>query len=200
MFPWILRLAFRRPSQVSRALSLRGRWLKVVGVGSVGTRCHIMLFDASDYADPLFLQIKEAQPSVLEPYVGRSRYHNHGRRVVVGQRLMQAATDIFLGWSSDGEHDYYVRQLRDMKGSADLEVMTGRNLIEYAELCGWVLARAHARSGDAAMIAGYLGKSEVFDEAVVSFATAYADRTEKDYESLEAAVRAGRIVADTASC
>jgi uncharacterized protein (DUF2252 family) len=174
--------------------------LKVVGVGSVGTRCYIMLFDASDYEDPLFLQLKEAQPSVLEPYVGRSRYHNHGRRVVVGQRLMQAATDIFLGWSSDGEHDYYVRQLRDMKGSADLEVMTGRDLIEYAEICGWVLARAHARSGDAAMIAGYLGKSEVFDEAVVSFATAYADQTEKDYESLEAAVRAGRIVADTASC
>ena len=110
---------------------------------------------------------------------------------------MQAASDIFLGWSSDGEHRYYVRQLRDMKGSADLVTMTGTDLVEYAELCGWVLARAHARSGDAAMIAGYLGKGEAFDDAITSFAVRYADQTEKDYEALWAAVRRGRITADT---
>jgi uncharacterized protein (DUF2252 family) len=184
-----------------RALVQRYRFvdvaLKVVGVGSVGTRCYLMLFDASHSKDPLFLQIKEAQPSVLEPHAGPCRYHNHGRRVVVGQRLMQAASDIFLGWSSDGEHCYYVRQLRDMKGSANLLTMNGTDLIDYAELCGWVLARAHARSGDAAVIAGYLGKSEAFDDAVASFAVRYADQTEQDYEALQAAVRRGRIVAET---
>ena len=113
---------------------------------------------------------------------------------------MQAASDIFLGWASDGEHRcYYVRQLRDMKGLADLTTMTGSDLIQYAELCGWVLARAHARSGDAAMIAGYLGRNEAFDDAIASFANAYADQTEKDYEALKAAVRSGRITADTAA-
>jgi hypothetical protein len=158
-----------------------------------------MLFDASHSEDPLFLQIKEAEASVLEPYAGPSGYRNHGRRVVAGQRLMQAASDIFLGWSNDGEHCYYVRQLRDMKGSANLATMTGTDLVEYAELCGWVLARAHARSGDAALIAGYLGKGEAFDDAIASFSMGYADQTEKDYEALKSAVRSGRIAADTAS-
>jgi uncharacterized protein (DUF2252 family) len=184
-----------------RALVERYRFvdaaLKVVGVGAVGTRCYIMLFDASHSKDPLFLQIKEAQASVLEPHAGPCKYRNQGRRVVVGQRLMQAASDIFLGWASDGEHCYYVRQLRDMKGSANLPTMNGTDLVDYAELCGWVLARAHARSGDAAMIAGYLGKSEAFDDAITSFAVRYADQTEKDYEALRAAVRRGRITADT---
>lgn len=184
-----------------RALVQRYRFvdaaLKVVGVGSVGTRWYTMLFDASHSEDPLFLQIKEALPSVLESYVGPTRYQNHGRRVVVGQRLMQSASDIFLGWSSDGEHHYYVRQLRDMKGSPDLATMTGPDVVQYAELCGWVLARAHARSEDAAMIAGYLGKSGAMDDAIASFATGYADQTKKDYET-KAAVRSGRIAPDTA--
>jgi uncharacterized protein (DUF2252 family) len=170
--------------------------LKVVGVGSVGTRCFIVLLDASHSADPLLLQIKEARASVLEPHLGRSRFHNSGRRVVSGQRLLQSASDIFLGWSSEGGHDYYVRQLRDMKATADLEAVSGADLIDYAGLCGWVLARAHARSGDPALIAGYLGKREVFDEAVADFAVAYADQTEKDYKVFRAAVRSGRLPAE----
>lgn len=171
--------------------------LKVVGVGSVGTRCYIVLLDASHSEDPLFLQIKEACASVLEPHVGRSKFHNHGRRVVTGQRLMQSASDIFLGWSSEGGHDYYFRQLRDMKATADLTAMSGNDLINYAILCGWVLARAHARSGDAALIAGYLGRGEVFDEAIAEFAQAYADQTERDFETFEAAVKSGRLPAET---
>jgi uncharacterized protein (DUF2252 family) len=167
--------------------------LKVVGVGSVGTRCYILLLDSSHAEDPLFLQIKEAQASVLEPLVGASKFNNHGRRVVSGQRLMQSASDIFLGWSSEGGHDCYVRQLRDMKATADLEQMTGAELIEYAELCGWVLARAHARAGDAALIAGYLGKSEVFEVAIGVFAEAYAEQTERDYDTFQLAVKAGRL-------
>jgi uncharacterized protein (DUF2252 family) len=170
--------------------------LKVVGVGSVGTRCFIVLLDGSHHEDPLFLQIKEAQASVLESHVGRSHYQNHGHRVVAGQRLIQSASDIFLGWSSDGPHHYYVRQLRDMKATANLEAMSGPNLAAYATLCGWVLARAHARSGDAALIAGYLGKNDVFDKALVAFASAYADQTERDFETFEAAVRSGRLVAE----
>jgi uncharacterized protein (DUF2252 family) len=170
--------------------------LKVVGVGSVGTRCFVVLLDSSHHEDPLFLQIKEAQASVLEPHVGRSRCHNHGHRVVSGQRLIQSASDIFLGWSGYGQHHYYVRQLRDMKATADLEAMSGPDLAAYATLCGWVLARAHARSGDAALIAGYLGKSDVFDRALVAFAQAYADQTERDFEAFEEAVRSGRIVAE----
>jgi len=170
--------------------------LKVVGVGSVGTRCYIMLFDGSHHDDPLFLQIKEAQASVLEPYAGKCRHHNHGQRVVSGQRLVQSASDIFLGWSSEGGHDYYVRQLRDMKGTADLAGMTGADLVDYAELCGWVLARAHARSGDPVLLAGYLGKGDAFDNALAAFATAYADQTEQDYETFKAAVKAGRIAAE----
>jgi uncharacterized protein (DUF2252 family) len=169
--------------------------LKVVGVGSVGTRCFIVLFDASHSEDSLLLQVKEALPSVLEPYVGRSQFPNAGQRVVAGQRLLQSASDIFLGWSSEGGHDYYVRQLRDMKASADLETMSGADLADYAGLCGWVLARAHARSGDPAQIAGYLGKREAFDDAVAAFAVAYADQTERDYEAFRAAVRSGRLPA-----
>ena len=183
-----------------RALIERYRFvdfaLKVVGVGSVGTRCFIVLFDGSHSGDPLFLQVKEAQASVLERHLGPSRYKNHGRRVVNGQRRMQSASDIFLGWSCEGGRDYYVRQLRDMKATANLDAMTGTELTCYAGLCGWVLARAHARSGDAAQIAGYLGKSDAFDEALADFAMAYADQTERDYEAFKAAVRSGRLPAE----
>jgi uncharacterized protein (DUF2252 family) len=170
--------------------------LKVVGVGSVGTRCFIILLDGSHSEDPLFLQIKEARASVLEPHLRRSRFRNSGRRVVSGQRLLQSASDIFLGWSSEGGHDYYVRQLRDMKATADLEALSGADLVDYAALCGWVLARAHARSGDPALIAGYLGKGEKFDEAIVEFAVSYADQTERDYKLFKAAVRSGRLPAE----
>jgi uncharacterized protein (DUF2252 family) len=170
--------------------------LKVVGVGSVGTRCYILLLEADHGDDVLFLQIKEAQASVLEPHVGPSPFDNHGHRVATGQRMMQSASDMFLGWTSDGQHDYYVRQLRDMKGTANLLAMGGPDLIDYAGLCGWVLARAHARSGDAAMIAGYLGKSAIFDKAIATFATAYADQTEQDYEALKTAVKSGRVHAE----
>jgi uncharacterized protein (DUF2252 family) len=167
--------------------------LKVVGVGSVGTRCYILLLDSSHPDDPLFLQLKESQASVLEPLLGRSPFANHGQRVINGQRLMQSASDMFLGWTSEGGHDYCVRQLRDRKGAADLENMNASELTDYAELCGWVLARAHARSGDPALIAGYLGRSEVFDRAVGDFAEAYADQTGRDYDDFQAAVKAGRI-------
>ena len=166
---------------------------KVVGVGSVGTRCFILLLDAGHSKDPLLLQIKEAEASILEPYAGRSHMSNHGHRVVAGQRLVQSASDIFLGWTSEGKHHYYIRQLRDMKASADLETMSALDLGEYARLCGWVLARAHARSGDAALISGYLGKSPVFDRAIASFANDYADQTERDYDTFQAAVKSGRL-------
>lgn len=170
--------------------------LKVVGVGSVGTRCYIALLTSNQEADPLFLQIKEARPSVLEPHLPKSRYENQGHRVVNGQRLMQSASDIFLGWSRDPDGDYYVRQLRDMKGAAEVEVMTTADLAQYASLCGWTLARAHARSGDAAPIAGYLGKSEKFEDAIAAFARAYSDQTQRDYEAFQAAVRQGGIMAN----
>jgi uncharacterized protein (DUF2252 family) len=183
-----------------RALLDRYRFVdfarKVVGVGSVGTRSYAVLFDSSHSKDPLFLQIKEAESSVLEPHVEASQFRNHGHRVVSGQRLMQSASDIFLGWSKEGEHNYYVRQLRDMKATANLAGMSGSDLREYSALCGWVLARAHARSGDAARISGYLGKGDAFDEAVADFAGAYADQTEKDYDAFKAAVRSGRIPAE----
>jgi uncharacterized protein (DUF2252 family) len=169
---------------------------KVVGVGSVGTRCFILLLDAGHPKDPQLLQIKEARASILEPHVGKSRLQNHGHRVVAGQRLMQSASDIFLGWTSEGEHHYYIRQLRDMKATADLELMSALELGEYARLCGWVLARAHARSGDPALIAGYLGKSPIFDRAIASFADAYADQTERDYDTFQAAVKSGRLPAE----
>jgi uncharacterized protein (DUF2252 family) len=169
---------------------------KVVGVGSVGTRCAIVLLMA-DKDDPLFLQFKEALPSVLEPYAGKSRYAYHGERVVTGQRMLQAASDIFLGWTRDDQgHDYYFRQLRDMKMTINVEDMPREDWIEYLELCGWTLARAHARTGDAAQIAGYLGSSDAFDEAIVKFAFAYAQQTQKDHEVFVKAVGSGRIKAN----
>jgi uncharacterized protein (DUF2252 family) len=168
---------------------------KVVGVGSVGTRCWIIFLTGNNSNDPLFLQLKEAQPSVLEPYLSKSDYTNHGQRVVAGQRLIQAAPDIFLGWGElDGIH-FYVRQLRDMKGGVefDPEKVTVKNLPQYSSLCAWALALSHAKSGDAAMIAGYVGNSEELDDAMVRFAFAYADQTEKDYDALAAAANSGRI-------
>ena len=174
---------------------------KVVGVGSVGTRCWVLLLLGRDQHDPLFLQIKEAEASVLEPLLGRSRFANHGRRVVEGQRLMQAASDIFLGWirtkeTLDGElRDFYVRQFWDWKSSVDIETILPRGLDAYAVACGWTLARAHARSGDRIAIAAYLGKSDSFDRAIAAFAAAYADLNERDHEALVEAVRAGRVTA-----
>ncbi len=175
---------------------------KVVGVGSVGTRCWIIFLKGNNSNDPLFLQLKEAQPSVLEPYVGPSAYANHGQRVVAGQRLIQAAPDIFLGWGEVNGMHFYVRQLRDMKGGVefDPEKVTLKNLPEYCSLCAWALALSHAKSGDAAMIAGYAGNSEVLDEAMVQFAFTYADQTEKDHQALAAAAKSGRIkVAEAAA-
>ncbi len=171
--------------------------VKVVGVGSVGTRCAVAYFEAGP-DDPLLLQVKEAQRSVLEPYAGKSQFQNQGQRVVNGQRLMQSASDIFLGWARDPERgfDFYVRQLRDMKGSVPLEAMTPPDLADYAEYCGWAVARAHAKSGDAARISGYLGKSDAFDRALAAFAVAYADQTERDHAALVAAVRSGRLHAE----
>jgi uncharacterized protein (DUF2252 family) len=170
---------------------------KVVGVGSVGTRCAVILLMAGK-GDPLFLQFKEALASVLEPYAGKSPYTNHGQRVVTGQRMLQSASDIFLGWTRDDEgHDYYFRQLRDMKMTIDVENMSEQDWVEYVDLCGWTLARAHARTGDAAQIAGYLGKSNSFDKAIAKFATDYADQTEHDHAALIRAIRAGRVSADS---
>src|SRR6202167_6065994 len=174
---------------------------KVVGVGSVGTRCWIILMLGRDASDPLFLQVKEAERSVLEDFAGASEYANHGQRVVAGQRLMQAASDIFLGWQRsqvdpDGRpHDFYVRQLRDGKFSADIGAMTPAGMRAYGELCGWTLARAHARSGDRIAIATYLGQSTVFDQAIGEFAAAYADQNERDHQALAAAVASGRVTA-----
>jgi uncharacterized protein (DUF2252 family) len=173
---------------------------KVVGVGSVGSRAWIVLLLGRDADDPLVLQLKEAQASVLEPHLRTSAYRRHGRRVVEGQRLMQAASDIFLGWCGgegrDGVHrDFYVRQLWDAKGSADLTRIAADRLPLYAELCGAALARAHARSGDAVAIAAYLGRGEAFERALEAFAVRYADRNEADFAALEAAADAGRIPA-----
>jgi uncharacterized protein (DUF2252 family) len=174
---------------------------KVVGVGSVGTRAWIALMVGRDTADPLFLQLKEAGPSVLEGFVRKSRFSNHGERVVTGQRLMQATSDIFLGWTRvragfDGrERDFYVRQLKDWKGSADVASMVPDGMAIYGELCAWTLARAHARSGDRVAIAAYLGSGAAFDRAIRVFAAAYADQNQRDYEALVAAVDAGRISA-----
>ena len=167
---------------------------KVVGVGSVGTVCAIvLLMGDDDFKDPLFLQIKEAQSSVLEPYLSASTYSNHAQRVVVGQHLIQAASDIFLGWSRLGPRDFYIRQLRDMKLKLEVERMDQKTFVSYVQVCGAALARAHARSGDSAQISGYLGSSDVFDQAIASFAEAYADQTERDYEGLINAIRAGRV-------
>lgn len=169
--------------------------IKVVGVGSVGTLCLIALF-MSNEDDPIFLQIKEAGASVLEPYAGASIYANHGERVVNGQRLMQSASDLFLGWGigNNGRH-FYVRQLRDMKTSAIIEDFEAADLRAYGRVCGWALARAHARSGDAAMIAGYMGSSETFDTAMREFAVDYADQVQRDHRAFVKAVRQGRLKA-----
>jgi uncharacterized protein (DUF2252 family) len=175
---------------------------KVVGVGSVGTRAWICLMLGRDGDDPLFLQFKEAEASVLEPFLGKSEFANHGQRVVEGQRLTQAASDIMLGWirteGVDGvSRDFYVRQLWDAKGSAIIEAMDPRAMTLYARACGAELARAHARSGDGIAIAGYLGTSDVFDRSLATFAEAYADQNERDYEALQAAVASGRVEAAT---
>ncbi len=159
---------------------------KVVGVGSVGTRCYVALLLGSDSNDPLFLQIKEARASVYERYLGRSAYANHGERVVMGQRLMQASSGIFLGWTRLRSIDYYIRQLRDMKLSIDISTLSEGGFNEYAKFCGWALARAHARSGDPAMISGYLGRRDVFDQAIATFAELYADQAERDHAALVA--------------
>jgi uncharacterized protein (DUF2252 family) len=199
--------SYRRTLQSDRRHLLEGFELvdvarKVVGVGSVGTRAWILLFEGRDEDDPLFLQAKEAEASVLEEFVGKSHYANHGERVVSGQHLMQAASDIFLGWQRaeglDGvSRDFYLRQLRDWKGSFEVEGAQPKGLATYSGLCAQALARAHARSGDRIAIASYLGNSSVFDDALVEFAETYADQNERDYDAFKAAVDSGRIEAKT---
>jgi len=170
---------------------------KVVGVGSVGTRAFIVLLEGRDSHDPLFLQIKEATASVLEGYLPRSRYRQHGERVVQGQRMMQAASDIFLGWTKgiDVRRHFYWRQLRDMKGSALVELMAPVTLTHYARMCGWTLARAHARSGDPVAMAEYLGPDDAFDRSITDFSARYADQNDRDYEEFVKAIRSGRLEA-----
>lgn len=195
--------AYRATLQADRRHLLEGFQLehvarKVVGVGSVGMRAWILLLSGRDGDDPLFLQAKEAQASVLEEFVGAVDTDSHGERVVKGQHLMQATSDIFLGWQTfegvDGvRRDYFLRQLKDWKGSANVETMTPRSMAVYARMCGWTLARAHARSGDRIAIAAYLGSGDVFDEAIAEFSEAYADLTERDHALLEQAERDGRI-------
>jgi uncharacterized protein (DUF2252 family) len=176
---------------------------KVVGVGSVGTRAWIALLLGRDGEDPLFLQMKEAEKSVFEEFLGTSAFSNHGERVVVGQRLMQASSDIFLGWlhvesALDGQpRDFYTRQLKDWKGSAEIEQMVPKGLTTYGKLCGWTLARAHARSGDRIAIAAYLGKGDSFARALVEFSNAYAEQNDRDYQALATAVSSGKITAQT---
>ena len=171
---------------------------KVVGVGSVGTRCHVVLLKGRDESDPLILQFKEAGPSVLEPYIGKSAFAHAGHRVVAGQRLMQAASDIFLGWMTGpaGRH-YYWRQLHDMKGSLEVETLDPAGLELYAKACGWTLARGHARSGRRIAIAAYLGVGDRFDQAVADFATAYANQAEKDFAAVTKAIKRGKIAAES---
>lgn len=167
--------------------------IKVVGVGSVGTYCGIGLFMAADN-DPVFLQLKEARKSVLEPYAGKGRHRNHGERVAAGQRLMQSASDIFLGWTRGANgREYYLRQLRDAKISPIIEDWDGTTLGVYGGLCSWALARAHARSGDPAGVAGYLGSNSTFDDAVCEFAVEYANQNLRDYRAFVKAVRDGRV-------
>ncbi|MGA9856602.1 MAG: DUF2252 domain-containing protein [Solirubrobacteraceae bacterium] len=175
---------------------------KVVGVGSVGTRAWVLLFAGRGGQDPLVLQMKEARASVLEPYIGASRFENHGERVVRGQRLSQAAIDVFLGWQRsrglDGlDHDFYIRQLWDWKASIDLSTMSASGLHAYTRACGWSMARAHARSGDRLAIAAYLGRGAKFDRAIARFSAAYADQNERDYQRLANAVATGEVVAET---
>ena len=175
---------------------------KVVGVGSVGTRAWIVLLEGRDHNDPLFLQFKEAQASVLEPFLGKSEFANHGQRVVEGQRMLQSASDVMLGWDRlsgvDGkERDFYIRQLWDAKGSANLAAMDPKSFRIYAEICGWTLAYGHARSGDSIAIAAYLGSDDAFDRELASFAELYADQNERDYAALREAVATGRVAAET---
>jgi uncharacterized protein (DUF2252 family) len=195
---------YRRSLQTDRrALLEQYRFVhlarKVVGVGSVGTRAWIALFLGVDNQDPLFLQVKEASASVLEEFLGKSQYASAGERVVAGQHVMQATSDIFLGWRrlknplEGTERDFYVRQLKDWKGSAELDGMPAESMAAYGRMCGWTLARAHARSGDRVAIAAYLGSSDAFDRAIVAFSEAYADRNEADYDLLDQAEQAGRI-------
>ena len=198
--------SYRRSLPVERRHLLEGYRYRhmarrVGGVGSVGTRTWIVLLTGRDGDDPLFLQVKQVGPSVLEPYVGRDQARNHGQRVVQGQRLTQVDTDIFLGWlrstwTDDTPRDYYVRQLWDWKLGADVELMSPARLTVYGALCGWTLARAHARSGDRIAIAAYLGSGKAFDRAIAAFAETYADRNERDHAALEEAARAGRIAAN----
>jgi uncharacterized protein (DUF2252 family) len=170
--------------------------IKVVGVGSVGTRCYVALFLA-DAEEPLFLQVKEARRSVLEPATQKPRYEHEGQRVVNGQRLLQAVSDIFLGWTElPGEAYFYVRQLRDMKVSADVAAFNARTLIDYATICGWALARAHAKAGDADTITGYLGRSDAFDTAIIKYCKTYAAQVDYDYAAMQDAIRSGRLTAD----
>jgi uncharacterized protein (DUF2252 family) len=176
---------------------------KVVGVGSVGTRSWVALMVGRDDNDPLFLQVKEAEASVLEPYLGGSEFDNHGERVVQGQRLMQTASDIFLGWERievgvDGRpHDYYMRQLWDWKASADVDTMDPRTLEIYGQMCGWVLARSHARSGDPISIGAYLGSGTTFDQAMVRFSASYADQNERDHQHVVDAIASGALEAQS---
>jgi uncharacterized protein (DUF2252 family) len=188
-------LSYERRALFDRFQLVDGAY-KVVGVGSVGTRCYILLF-AGAQDDHLFLQVKEARPSVLEGLAGPAPFVNNGERVVSGQRLMQSASDIFLGWSKDPHGDFYVRQMRDMKLAPNLAGYSPVMLADYASLCGKTLARAHAKSGEAATIAGYLGNGSAFDEAVARYALAYADQVEKDYDQFKAAIRAGRFPIET---
>ena len=198
--------SYRRSLPVERRHLLEGYRYRhmarrVGGVGSVGTRTWIVLLTGRNGDDPLFLQVKQVGPSVLEPYAGRDQARNHGQRVVQGQRLMQVDTDIFLGWlrstwTDDTPRDYHVRQLWDWKLGADVELMSPARLTVYGALCGWTLARAHARSGDRIAIAAYLGSGKAFDRAIAAFAETYADRNERDHAALEEAARAGRIAAN----
>jgi len=198
---------YRRTLQSDRRLLLEYFRLvqvarKVVGVGSVGTRAWILLMDGADGTEPLFLQAKEAQTSVLAAWCGRSQYRSQGERVVAGQHLMQAESDIFLGWThavgADGvDRDYYLRQLKDWKLSVPIEPALPSGLRVYARLCGWTLARAHARSGDRISLAAYLGGSDRFDQAIADFAETYADQNERDFATLQAAVKNGRAKATT---
>jgi uncharacterized protein (DUF2252 family) len=198
---------YRRTLETDRRYLLEGYQFvdvarKVVGVGSVGTRCWIALMLGRDDADPLFLQVKEAEASVLSRFVGASKYANQGQRVVAGQRLMQASSDIFLGWQhtetglDDQPRDFYIRQLRDWKFSVEIETLNPVGLRLYGALCGWTLARAHARSGDRIAIGAYMGGSDAFDRAITQFAAAYADQNERDHEALVQAVASGRITAE----
>jgi hypothetical protein len=168
--------------------------LKVVGVGSVGTRCFIIVLQGRDENDPLILQAKEATASVMEPHLQPSLHDHHGQRVVVGQQLMQGTSDIFLGWTrGPGGRDFYIRQLWDMKGSVDTAALQAPGLTFYGSICGWALARAHARTGDAAAISAYLGTSDTFDAAIADFAETYADVNARDHAAYLEAIKAGRV-------